>query len=211
MLEFLIKANLAALFLAAGVLAAEPDRITCLASGIVCDTAGYPIECAQVTPSYATRDINRIAISKKDGSFIIPETMLPTGKSFTFRAEAVGFEVANTDSFQVLNDTSLEVLIVMHPGPLMPDSLSGYGFLVGKVTNEAGETIPGAYVRLAVGFRGAPCDNKGEYLIDCIPAGFHTIIARTIGYQKRIIDSVRVWPDLVTSVDFTLPEMIVRH
>ena len=90
------------------------------------------------------------------------------------------------------------------------------GKIVGKVTDDKGEPLPGVIVKVLTTTRGAVTDPDGRYTIIGVPVGTYNVEASLISYGKKN-DLVKVAPDVTSTVDFVLsagsvdmPEVIVK-
>ncbi|MES2265212.1 MAG: TonB-dependent receptor [Bacteroidota bacterium] len=66
---------------------------------------------------------------------------------------------------------------------LLPVLASAQFSISGKITNQAGEALPGATVTITNPATNTQTDVKGNYLLGDLPAGSYTIKATYIGYQ----------------------------
>lgn len=79
------------------------------------------------------------------------------------------------------------------------------GKILGKITDaETGESIPFANVLVEGTTLGAAADLDGNYAILNVPPGVHKVSASVVGYQKKIVNEVRVNTDFTTKLDFQL-------
>jgi hypothetical protein len=83
-----------------------------------------------------------------------------------------------------------------------------YGKIVGRVTNEKGEPLPAATVRIVEGPSkgGAYADEKGYFVILRLTPGTYTLEASYIGYKPQRITNVVVESDRTTEISFRLVE-----
>ncbi len=97
-------------------------------------------------------------------------------------------------------------------------SLIGYlayagqtGKITGKIVdNSNGEALPGVNVVIQGTTMGAASDLQGDYIILNVPPGNYTLIASMIGYQKTIVEKVKVSVDRTTQVNFNLEPTVVE-
>ncbi len=80
---------------------------------------------------------------------------------------------------------------------------SGTGTVSGRVVDDGGTAIIGAQVQVLGLSISATTGNNGQYTINHIPPGTHSIRARMLGYQPRTA-SVTVVGGQTTSQDFAL-------
>jgi len=94
---------------------------------------------------------------------------------------------------------------------LMPSySLAGiYGKVAGKVTDNAGNPLPGVNVIINGIQRGAATNVQGKYDILSIPPGEYSVTASMIGYKRVIKENVVVSADLTTQLSFKLEESVI--
>lgn len=79
------------------------------------------------------------------------------------------------------------------------------GKILGKITDaETGDAIPFANVLVEGTTLGAAADLDGNYAILNVPPGVHRVSASVVGYQKKIVNEVRVSTDFTTKLDFQL-------
>lgn len=83
-----------------------------------------------------------------------------------------------------------------------------YGKIVGRVTNERGEPLPAATVRIVEGPSkgGSYADDKGYFIILRLSPGTYTLEASYIGYKPQRITNVVVESDRTTEINFRLVE-----
>ncbi|HDL19121.1 MAG TPA: hypothetical protein ENH29_08705 [Bacteroidetes bacterium] len=81
------------------------------------------------------------------------------------------------------------------------------GTIVGKISDaETGEPLIGANIQILATLRGASADQKGNFLIERVPAGVFTLRASMLGYRPVSITNVVVRADRYTSVTFKLKQ-----
>lgn len=80
------------------------------------------------------------------------------------------------------------------------------GKIAGKVFDETGSPLPGANIMVKGTSIGASSDIDGNYAILNISPGTYTVSASFIGYQKYIVENIRVVAGFTTNLDFTLSE-----
>jgi outer membrane receptor protein involved in Fe transport len=84
------------------------------------------------------------------------------------------------------------------------------GKLSGRVTDAAGQAIPGANVVLDGTTTGAATDVNGRYFILNIRPDTYTIRFSAVGFTTRLVEGVRVSTDLTTELDAVLPEAVIE-
>ena len=85
------------------------------------------------------------------------------------------------------------------------------GKISGNVTDqETGEPIVGANVIIEGTYLGASADLEGYYSISNIPPGEYRVIFSAVGYQKIIVEKVRVNIDLTTNLDIKLSSSVIQ-
>jgi iron complex outermembrane receptor protein len=97
-----------------------------------------------------------------------------------------------------LSSVVLASLLALIPA----ETLAQQGTIVGKITTEEGEAIPGADVSIVGTARGAVTNNLGEYRLPA-PSGIYTLRARSFAHQSAE-QQVIVEPDQTTTIDFAL-------
>ncbi|MEN8192688.1 MAG: TonB-dependent receptor [Bacteroidota bacterium] len=80
------------------------------------------------------------------------------------------------------------------------------GKISGRVYDSTGEPLPGANVMVDGTSIGASSDIDGNYAILNISPGTYSISASYIGFQKFIVQNIRVVAGFTTNLDFTLSE-----
>ncbi len=81
------------------------------------------------------------------------------------------------------------------------------GKIAGIITDAStGEPLPGVNVLVENTFLGAATDLEGYYVILNIPPGSFTLSAQMIGYNKSVMQGVRVNIDQTTQIGFELKE-----
>jgi outer membrane receptor protein involved in Fe transport len=85
------------------------------------------------------------------------------------------------------------------------------GKISGTVTDqETGEPIVGANIIIEGTYLGASADLEGYYSISNIPPGEYRVIFSAVGYQKIIVEKVRVNIDLTTNLDMKLSSSVIQ-
>lgn len=80
------------------------------------------------------------------------------------------------------------------------------GKISGRVTDAAGQSIPGATIRIEGSGRGNITDANGRYFVLNVEAGLHTVVASFVGYQTKRVTGVRIGVDRTAEVNFSLDE-----
>lgn len=88
-------------------------------------------------------------------------------------------------------------------------SLAQSGKISGRITDAAGEPIPGANVVIDGTVRGAASDADGYYVILNVSPGTYALRGSFIGFTPQRIQDVRVNIDQTTVIDFLLSEAAV--
>lgn len=78
------------------------------------------------------------------------------------------------------------------------------GKISGKIYSAQGEALPGANILISNTGQGGTSDENGYYFIQNIPPGTYSLNVSYIGYQRKIIRSVLVQPNMTTTVNITL-------
>ncbi len=78
------------------------------------------------------------------------------------------------------------------------------GKITGTVTDEKGEPIPGASVKIDSTSMGAAAGIDGSYMILNVPPGTYNMSAQTVGYTKTAVKGVVVKANQTTRQDFKL-------
>ena len=96
------------------------------------------------------------------------------------------------------------------PAPIAP----GTGVVTGTVTDQAGQTVIGAGVRVEGTALGAATDANGRYRIEDVPAGRHTLVATFVGYETvraeiEVVDGQALTVDLTVGPAVALDEVVV--
>ncbi len=85
------------------------------------------------------------------------------------------------------------------------------GKISGTITDqETGEPIVGANVIIEGTYLGASADLEGYFSISNIPPGEYRVIFSAVGYQKIIVEKVRVNIDLTTNLDMKLSSSVIQ-
>jgi hypothetical protein len=77
------------------------------------------------------------------------------------------------------------------------------GRLTGRVTDDHGDALPGATVRVAGTTYGATAKADGSYTLNA-PEGTYTVEATFVGFNKAEIKNVKISGDKTTTLNFTL-------
>ena len=80
------------------------------------------------------------------------------------------------------------------------------GKIVGKVTDEKEEGLPGASVVIEGSRLGASTDAEGFYVIISVDPGVYKITASMVGYHSVTQEQIQVRSDFTNTVDFLLRE-----
>lgn len=83
---------------------------------------------------------------------------------------------------------------------------AGSGSIQGQVfMEEDGNLVPAAYANISYDYKGVPTgvvtDIDGRFMIKPLDAGFYTITISFIGYNKLVMENIRVNPDKITRLD----------
>jgi Ca-activated chloride channel family protein len=78
------------------------------------------------------------------------------------------------------------------------------GKIIGAVTDEKGEPIPGVTVKIDSTSMGAAAGIDGSYMILNVPPGTYDMSAQTVGYTKTTVKEVVVKANTTTRQDFKL-------
>ncbi len=84
------------------------------------------------------------------------------------------------------------------------------GKIVGRVTDQNGNPLPGVNVIVEGEPLGASTDTDGFYMILNISPGTYDLTANYVGYHPVKVTGVVVKPDLTTRVNFTLHEEVMQ-
>ncbi len=84
------------------------------------------------------------------------------------------------------------------------------GKIVGRVTDQSNNPLPGVNVIVEGQPLGASTDTDGYYMILNIAPGTYRLTANYVGYHPVTVKGVVVRPDLTTRVDFTLQEEVME-
>ena len=88
-------------------------------------------------------------------------------------------------------------------------ALAQTGTVAGRVTDAAGEALPGVNVVLAGTRLGAATDAGGRYSIAAVPPGTYTAIASAVGFRREA-QAVVVRAGQTASADFVLAEALLE-
>ena len=78
--------------------------------------------------------------------------------------------------------------------------------LSGIVTDDTGETLPGATVFLPEIQRGAATDRDGNYAITGIPAGTYRVEFSSVGYEAQVVYDFEISENQALRLDMVLIE-----
>ena len=94
------------------------------------------------------------------------------------------------------------VLMLLWTAPALS---STSGKIAGIVTDgERGQPLQGVTVKVDGTQIVTETDSDGEFYIINLPVGVHTLTVSMLGYERFIMQDVRVLMDLTTPVEFTL-------
>ncbi|MCX6151198.1 MAG: TonB-dependent receptor [Ignavibacteriales bacterium] len=83
------------------------------------------------------------------------------------------------------------------------------GKISGRVTDNLGEPLVFATIIVEGTKQGAASDVDGYYAILNIRAGIYTVSFRSIGFQTKVVQNVRINPDQTTKLDAVLGSQVV--
>lgn len=171
-------------YLSAAAQTATGKRITFGADGITLKNAFEQIEkLGSVSISYSNNLLNdsrTVTVPRAQRSLQETMDLLLRGTNFTFRASG-----ANT------------ILIVART--------QGNGRIEGKITDEKGELLPAATVRIIGTNISASSNINGVYSLP-VSSGTYTVEVTYISYQTQRIDNVVVNDNAVTALNVVLKE-----
>jgi outer membrane receptor protein involved in Fe transport len=85
------------------------------------------------------------------------------------------------------------------------------GKIAGTITDEkSGEPLPGANIVVIGTTLGSTTDLNGEYIILQVPPGTYELQVSFIGYQKVLVNDVRVFIDQTARIDVALKEETIQ-
>jgi len=85
------------------------------------------------------------------------------------------------------------------------------GKIMGRVVDKTtGEGIPGVSVQIMGTAMGAAATFDGSYVILNVPAGTYSLLAKTVGYNRVQIDSVKVEANKTTEINFELTSKALK-
>ncbi len=184
------------------------DSFVCQIRGIVRGDDVLPIQCAEIAARYG--QFHQTAFTEADGSYYLTAFLSPNSGILVLAANAPGYIDAISDSIMIDADTTISHDFVLARNSHFTNVPSGCGSLAGRVTDEKGEALPGASIKLIGGNRGGSSNLNGEYHFSRIPAGHRSFSASLIGYKQQIRDDVAILADSVINLDFRLEPSIVK-
>jgi len=84
------------------------------------------------------------------------------------------------------------------------------GTLAGFVKTKSKEPLIGAYVIVKDLGMGTATDEKGFYILNNVPAGTHTLMAKMMGYKTTTVRNVVAAMDLRTTINITMETTVLR-
>lgn len=88
----------------------------------------------------------------------------------------------------------------------------GNGKLTGKITDQkTGEALIGASILVEGTQKGAATNVNGEYIINDIAAGTHSVLVRYVGYQNKQISDVEIKAGQPTTLNIVLTEAATQQ
>src|SRR3989304_5180965 len=101
----------------------------------------------------------------------------------------------------------LSVLVLLFQYELSAQST---GKIAGRVTDEStGEPLVGANIIVTGTTHGASTDEEGWYDIIKVPSGVYEVTVAYLGYQKQVVQGVKVLTDLTTRIDVRMTETTI--
>ncbi|MVN90095.1 TonB-dependent receptor [Mucilaginibacter aquatilis] len=86
------------------------------------------------------------------------------------------------------------------------------GKLTGKITDQkTGEALIGASILVEGSTRGAATNVNGEYTINDVPAGTHSVLVRYVGYQNKQISEILIKAAQPTTLNIVLTEAATQQ
>ncbi len=85
---------------------------------------------------------------------------------------------------------------------------AGTGAIQGQVfLDEDGQLVPAAFANVSYDYMGVTTgvttDIEGRFIIKPLEAGLYSLAISYVGYQKRVIENIRVNPDKITRMEAT--------
>jgi outer membrane receptor protein involved in Fe transport len=182
----------------------EAERSAVLARRVSLELSDVPLDLALQT-----------LIRQAGLNITYSPAVLPPGRRVTVKARDIAVVTALTEMLfrsgldvWVDRDGTLALVVCRHPAPRA--EVQDSGTIVGVVTDKAtGAPIAGAMVGIDGSGSSAIANGKGQYRIERVDAGSHTVQARYIGYlaQARTI-AVGGGEEIAT--DFALVKSVQR-
>lgn len=85
----------------------------------------------------------------------------------------------------------------------------GTGTIKGKITNEEGTALEGAYITIPSLEHGTTSNEDGEYTIKNLPGGKYQVTVKYIGYEPQL-KIVEIKSNITNKLDFTLKETVIE-
>ena len=126
-------------------------------------------------------------------------------KAQSFTIEQALIASLSTTSFTYKKTSVNSYVIIKKQAPAENPKPRGSGRLSGLVTDEKGEPVIGATVRIAGTELATITNMDGNYSLQA-PAGETTIEVSFISYQKKKVTGIDIKPDRTTKLDLTLSE-----
>jgi len=165
-------------------------------SGTVSDQDGIPVEGAEVKVTIGGETYT--ALTESDGTYVLID--LPAGTGYTVTASKDGYESGSESGIEVTirqMTSGKDIVITLNSGTIE-----------GKVTDEDGNPVEGATVRVADGekIRTAITDEDGNFTICNVTSGSgYTVTASKEGYVDGTAGDIAVVTGEVTeNVNITL-------
>lgn len=107
----------------------------------------------------------------------------------------------------MLNKIMIVVLVLLLIPCLAFASDGTTGKLSGRATDKTtGEPLPSLNIMIVGTTLGASTDMNGNYFINNIPAGTYSVEASYIGYEKILVENLKIMQDYTTTQNFAMVE-----
>jgi len=175
-------------------------------------TVMLPLSAQNITQSFLQQTLESrvkelIKLSKKNITFDSKEigaTVLPAVQIQNNSMEQVLEKSLSTTPFTYKKVSSTSYIIIRKESTPKPQTGKS-AKLSGLITDEKGESVPGASIRVLGTDKATISDMNGNYSLT-LPGGTYSLETNYVSYQKQRLDNVKVLPDRENTLNITLKE-----
>jgi len=171
-----------------------------------------PLSAQNITQSFPQQTLESrvkelITLSKKNITFDSKEigaTVLPAVQIQNSSLEQTLEKSLSATTFNYKKVSGSSYIIIRKESTPKPQTGKS-ARLSGRITDEKGESVPGASIRALGTDKATITDMNGNYSLT-LPGGIYSFETNYVSYQKQRLDNVKVVPDRDNTLNITLKE-----